>query len=356
MRHQLDAMAQIVRRKSVVFIAMLLLPVAQGANAQPAETFYAAHAINLVVPFGPGGYYDIGARLIARHFGKHIPGRPTIVVQNQPSAGGIGLAARFAAGSSDDGLLLGTLQRAVPQYALIGYQTSKFDPLALTWIGSLSAYETDSYVLIVNAEHPAKTLAELKNPNVKTRLGAGRAGSANLIFALVAKDLFELNVNVVRGYEGTAPIFLALQRGEVDGLLADLSTVKVALSDLWASRKVVPLIQFGRKTRLPELADIPTARELISDPRQAAFLAFAETPFFMALPIAGPAAMPRDRAKALQDAFMAMAADPEFLQDAKKMNYEVDPISADAVREAIMAAAKAPTDVMARFRALVSGP
>src|SRR5581483_1768343 len=229
--------------------AAMAAAAAAPAKAQTAERFYAGRTVNLIVPFAPGGYYDIGARLIARHLGAHIPGKPNLVVQHQPSAGGIGLANRFASGADSDGATLGVLQRAVPQYAFISYESARFDPMKLSWVGSISAYETDSYVLILNKSHPAKSLADLKNPGLKTSLGAGRSGSANLIFALVAKELFKLHVDIVRGYDGTAPIFLALQRKEVDGLMADFSTVKVALADLWARKEVVPVVQFGRKTR-----------------------------------------------------------------------------------------------------------
>jgi tripartite-type tricarboxylate transporter receptor subunit TctC len=285
-----------------------------------------------------------------------VPGKPNVVVQNLPSAGGIGLANRFAAGADNDGTVIGVLQRAVPQYGLIGYQSVKFDPLKLTWIGSLSAYSGDSYVLIIRADHGVATLSDLQKPDLKTRLGAGRSGSANLIFALVAKDLFKLNIDIVRGYEGTAPIFLALQRGEVDGLLADLSTVKVALSDMWQKRQVVPVVQFGRKTRLDELADVPTARELVQDPAESKFLTFAELPFFIALPLAAPSGIPAERVEALQAAFMAMAGDDAFLGDARKMSYAVDPISGAAVRAQIAEASTTPADVLARFRELVSAP
>ena len=143
------------------------------------------------------------------------------------------------------------VQRAVPQYALIDYHSVKFDPLKLAWIGSLSAYATDAYVLLINAKAGIKTLADLQKPGVNIKLGAGRSGSANLIFALVAKDLFKLNFDIVRGYEGTAPIFLALRRGEVDGLFADWSTVKASVVDLWTSHKVVALVQLVGKRAMP---------------------------------------------------------------------------------------------------------
>lgn len=324
------------------------------AAAQSVETFYAGRTITLIVPFGPGAYYDLGARLIARHLGEHIPGKPRFIVENQPNAGGIGLANRFAFGAQNDGSVTGVVQRAVPQYALIDYQSVKFDALKLAWIGSLSAYTTDAYVLLINAKTGIKTLADLQKPDVNIKLGAGRSGSANLIFALVAKDLFKLNFEIVRGYEGTAPIFLALRRGEVDGLFADWSTVRASVVDLWTTHKVIPLVQFGRKTRYADLPDVPTARELMHDQAARQFLNFAELPFFMALPVLAPSGVPPERLAALQAAFLAMARDPGLLEDSKKMNYPVDPIGGDAVRAQIIEAAATPADVIKKFKNLIT--
>jgi len=336
--------------------ALLMLPAADRAVAQSPEQFFKGKTVKLVVTQGPAGYYDIGARLMARHWGKFIPGQPNVVVQNQTGAAGVGLANRFAAGAVDtDGTTLGVLQRGVPQYAFIGYQGIRFDPLKLTWVGSLSSYATDSYVLIVNASHPAKTVAELANPKVLTRLGANNAGSTNLAFSLLLKELFKLNVDIIRGYEGTAPIFLAQERREVDGIVAGFSTIRTSLTERWAKKEVVPVVQFGRKTRLPELVDVPIARELVKDRADFALLEFAELPFFAAFPIAGPAGVPPDRLKALQDAMIAMTKDADFLVDAKKVNFDIDPIDGDAVKEALVHASKTPSDVMARYNALLSG-
>jgi tripartite-type tricarboxylate transporter receptor subunit TctC len=210
-------------------------------------------------------------------------------------------------------------------------------------------------VLIVNATHPAKNMAELANPKLLTRLGANNAGSTNLAFSLLLKDLFRLNVNIIRGYEGTAPIFLATERGEVDGLVAGYSTVRTSMADRWAQKEVVPLVQFGRKTRLPELSEVPTARELITDPDDSALLHFAELPFFTAFPIAGPAGVPSDRVKALSNAVIAMTKDADFLADARKVNFDIDPIDGEAVKDALMQASRTPPNVMARYNALLSG-
>jgi tripartite-type tricarboxylate transporter receptor subunit TctC len=335
-------------------VAGLIAVLPSGAMSQSVEQFYSNRNLTLIVPFGPGAYYDVGTRLVARHLGKHIPGHPNIVVQNQPSAGGIGLANRFATGADNDGALLGVLQRAVPQYAFVGYQSAKFDPLKLTWIGSVSSYQHDAYLMVLNASHPVRTIAELRTTTEKTRLGSGRSGSANLLYGLVAADVLKINIDMVRGYEGTAPIFLAQERGEVDGLFADLSTIQVAAAEQWRTKKIVPVVQFGRKTRFSEVSDVPTARELITDQNDLDFLDFSELPFFIALPLAGPVGMPADRVKALRDAFVALANDQAFLDEAKKMNYEVSPIGGDKVLDAIEQAAKASSDVKARFKALIS--
>lgn len=322
--------------------------------AQTPEQFYAGRNLTIIVPYGPGAYYDVGTRLMARHLGKHIPGRPNIVVQNQPSAGGIGLANRFATGADNDGSVLGVLQRAVPQYAFVGYQSAKFDPLKLTWIGSVSSYANETYLMVLNASHKAKTVKDLQSATYKTQLGSGRSGSANLLYALVAKDVLKINIDMVRGYEGTAPIFLAQQRGEVDGLFADLSTIQVAASDQWKTKKIVPIVQLGRKTRHPDVQDVPTAREFLKDREDLEFLDFAELPFFIALPVAGPAGMPADRAKALEDGLVALANDQEFLAEARKLNYDVSPIGGTQVLGAIAQAAKASPTVKERFKVLIS--
>lgn len=325
------------------------------ATAQTVEQFYAGRSITLIVPFSPGGYYDVGGRIIGRHLGKHIPGKPGVVVQNQPSAGGIGLANRFAhSPDGRDGTLIGTLQRAIPQVALMGDPAVKYDPLKLTWFGSLSGYATDSYLMFVNSSHKVQKAAELRAGGLKAIMGANRSGSTNLMLALVARDVLKLNIDIVRGFPGANDITLAQQRGEVDGQLADLSVLKAGMGDMWTTGKVRPLVQFARTTRLPELPDVPTARELAGSDADRAVLSFAEMPFFMALPIAGPAEMAPDRAKAIASAFMAMGSDPEFVAEAKKIGYPGDLVDGARVVALIAEAAKTPPDVIARYKSIVS--
>lgn len=339
---------------STVTAAALIAAVAPS-QAQTVEQFYAGKTITLVVPFSSGGYYDTGARLIARHMGRHIPGKPNIVVQNQPSAGGIGLANRFAFASERDGTLIGVLQRAIPQVALMGDPNAKYDPLKLTWFGSLSGYSTDSYLMFVNVGHKVQKVEDLRSGGMKAIMGANRAGSTNLMLALVARDVLKLNIDIVRGFPGANDITLAQARGEVDGQLADLSVLKAGMgSGAWNDKKLRALVQFARTTRLPELPDVPIARELVTSPEDRALLEFSELPFFMALPLAGPTGLPADRAKAISSAFMAMAKDAEFMADATKIGYPGDLVDGARVEALIVEAAKTPKDVIERYKKIIS--
>jgi tripartite-type tricarboxylate transporter receptor subunit TctC len=323
-----------------------------AAAQSSAETFYKGKAMTMIVPFSPGGYYDLGARLVARHIAGHIPGKPVVNTANQPSAGGIGLANRFAAGDSD-GLTIGVLQRGLPQVALTGDPNIRFDPLKINWLGSVSAYATDAYVLAINSTHPVKTAAQLRDPDLKLRIGSNRSGSTNLTVALVVKEVLGLNYEIVRGYPGAADINLAQQRGEVDAQFADVSFFATNMRDWWESHKLNAVVQLGRRTRLPDLPDVPMARELTKDPAQIALLDFAEMPFFMALPVAAPANLPKDRADALKQAFREMMTDQAFLDEARKLNFVVDPIDGDAVLKIIEQAAKTPKDVIERFKKII---
>src|SRR5262249_7156990 len=209
-----------------------------------------------------------------------------------------------------DGTVLAKLERATPQLAIQGNPQAKFDPMKLVWLGSMSSYADDAYLMLINADHPAKSIADIKQGgSLKLTLGANNAASSNLILALIAKEALKLNVNVVRGYTGAAPLFLAMQRKEIDGMLVGMSAVKSGQRDLWDKRAFRVLMQFGRTTRNPEFPDVPTGRELAGHPGILALIDFAEIPFFMSLPFVAPPGVPADRVKALQTAFMAMCRD-----------------------------------------------
>lgn len=327
---------------------------ASPASAQDSvEAFYKGRTIMLTVPTSPGGINDISGRLVGRHLGRFLPGNPNVVVQNVPGGGGLVAANKLYNTAERDGTVISIIQRGTMQLQIQGNPNAKFDPAQFTWLGSLSSYEDDAYLLLVNDPHPARSAADLRKPGVVAKLGGDQPGSTNLTFAMIAKSVLGLNIDVVRGYPGAAPMFLAMERRELDGQVIGYNSVRAGQPHLWQNKLVRPLVQFGRVSRLAALPDVPTGRELAPDARMRALVEFAELPFFMALPFLAPPGLPPERAAALQKAFMAMVADKDFQSDAAKVNIELSPIDSDKVRELVAQSAATPKDVIALYNEMV---
>jgi tripartite-type tricarboxylate transporter receptor subunit TctC len=344
-----------LRRFSAFFVLVALNVVSTGmASAQSAASFYIGKTVNLIVGSTPGGYYDIAGRVVARHFGQYIPGHPNVIVQNQPGGAGLASVNKIGNAAERDGRTILVMSRALPQLALVGDPNAAFDPLQLTWLGSLSSYKDDAYLVTINSSHPAKSLADVRPPGKPIYLGGTRGGSTNIIFALLARDMLKLNFEVTKGYPGAAQIWLAMERGEVDGQIVDISAIMVGRPKLWEEGKLRPLLAFGRTERLPDRPEIPIARDLVTDANDLALLEFAELPFFMALPFVAPPDIPPDRARLLKDAFMTMAMNETFRADMKKAGIMTSPIDGDAVHGLIAKAAKTPEAVRAGFAKLLA--
>jgi tripartite-type tricarboxylate transporter receptor subunit TctC len=328
---------------------------AMPVHAQAPDQFYAGRTINLIVPSNPGGAYDISARLVGRHLGRHIPGQPSVVVQNQSGgAAGIVLANRLGNTPETNGTLIAGMLRSVPQFAIMGDPNARFDPVKLEWLGSISSFATDSYVLVANANGKLGSVDDLKKPGTKIHLGANRSGSTNLTFALMLKEVYKYNVEIVRGFPGAADIMLALQRGEVDGTLIDMSAILAGQKDLWNTGKLKVVIQFARtKPLLPHLPDAAIGRDLLTDARDRALVEFAELPFFMGFPFVAPAGTEPARLVALRKGFDAMVADAAFKEDAAKIGFPLSPIDAAAVKKLVEQTAATPKDVVERFKKLL---
>jgi tripartite-type tricarboxylate transporter receptor subunit TctC len=334
---------------NAVAVACLLILSGGAGSAQTAEQFYKGKSINFLVASVPGGVNDLTARLVARHLGKHISGHPTIVVQNLQSSGLVLINRIY--NLEKDGLTIGIVERGAPQVAIIGDPNARFDPLKITWLGSVSSYANDAYTLSVNAGFYAKTVDDLRDTRrPSAKVGSTGAGATNGIFTNIARDVLKLNIQHVRGYRGAADVFLAQQRNELDGQVVGLSSMKVGQPALWQAGAFRPLIMFGRLTRFAEFPNVPTGRELATEEHAQRLLDFAEAPFFMALPLIAPPGLPAERAAALQQGFMAMTRDPAFVAEAEKMNLELSPIDGETVRQVIGHMAEVPADVIAQFK------
>lgn len=340
----------VVRTIMVAGFLAALAPV--SAHAQTVEDFYRGRSITLILGFSIGGLNDVAGRLVGQHLGRFIPGNPRIVAQNMMGAGGVVAANHLANVAARDGSVIGSLDRNTAQTAIRRMPNVKFDPLRMTWIGSLSDYSTDAYPLWVGAHHPVANIADINRLPVPTRVGAV-GGGTNMLIALLAKEALKLNLQVIRGYSGGPALLLAIERGEIDGVTLGLSAVMVEHPLKWENKELRPLIQFGRATRLDKLSDIPTAREYAPDAQSRALVEFAELPFQTSQPIVAPPGIPAERAQALRSAFVRMVRDPAFIEDARKRRVELSPIDGHGVLSALQRAAATPGEVIARFNTMI---
>jgi tripartite-type tricarboxylate transporter receptor subunit TctC len=340
--------------------AALLFAVAAvpGQAQDAAEAFYRGRQVNLIVGYGPGGGYDLTARLVARHIGRFIPGHPSVVVQNMVGAGSLRAANYLYGAASKDGATFGTFGSDIAMVGLIGANTAvQFDARKFTWLGSSSSFGDDAYVLVVRADAKSPSIVEARRPgSAPLVLGGTGEGARDADVPKILRDALGLNIKQVLGYPDSPSILLAVERGELEGRTFDLSAVRATRPEwLKPNSGFNVLVQFARLTRHPQLPDVPTARELALDDGARALIAFSETPLLtMARPFAAPPGVPPERAKALQAAFLAVHRDPRFLEEAEKLGLDISAVDSDQVMGGIERLARAPPSVFAYMKELLA--
>ncbi len=328
---------------------------ASSLRAQSLEAFYKATPLRIIVGYDNGGGYDVYARILSRHLGRHLPGNPTVIVQNMPGAGSLVAVNYLYNIAPKDGSVIATFARNMALLGILGNSKNiKFDIRKFTWLGSSSSYQEDAYILWLRKDAKAKSLDEARKPGGPTLiLGGTNEGSTGSDVPKILADTIGLNVRQILGYKGSGGLFLAIDRGEVEGRITDLSAVRSSRPQyLRPNSAVRPVLQFARPTRHPDFPDVPTARELAKDKEALAFIELAEMPFILARPYAAPPGLPKERAEALQKAFMATHSDQKYLAEAKKLNIGVTPIDGKAVLALIDNISKAPPKSLDKMRAL----
>ena len=325
--------------KEVVAASLALLFVASPLRAEPVADFYAGKSINLSIGYSAGGGYDLYARLLARHLGRNIPGKPNIVPQNMPGAGSLKVATYINAVAPRDGTAIGTFARGMPIYPLLF--SPDFDGAKLGYLGSITS---DTSVCITWNNSKIKTWDDLMTkPSV---FGGEGKGSDPDMFATLLREEFKANLKLVSGYPGTADITLAMERGEVDGLCGiSLSTIRAAHGDWLTQKKINVVVQAATKPD-PAIPGTPFMPDLAKTPAQKQIIALAVAPQAMARPFVAPPDVPPERLKALQDAFDKTMKDPEFVADAQKSKLDVNPMTGPEIASMVRELYKTPQDVV----------
>jgi tripartite-type tricarboxylate transporter receptor subunit TctC len=319
-----------------------------------AEDFYKGKTITLMVGSAEGGGYDQYARLLARHMGKYIAGEPGIVVKNQPGAGGMVMANAMYATVPRDGLTIGMMVRDNPLEPILGNPAAKFKPEGFTWLGTSSRYEDDAFCFVVRVDTGIMSIEDLQKPGRPTIFGSQAAGGSETDVVLIVRDVFKLNLQLIRGYRSSTDVLLALRRGEIEGRAITTSTLQKNMADWLKEGKLRYLMQLGHETRWKGLPDVPTARELARTPEDKALLELAEIPFLMSRPFLAPPGIPPAQASILTHAFMLAQQDPDYLREAKDMQLDVSPLGGEDIGKLMTRIAQTSPAVIARYKAAVS--
>jgi tripartite-type tricarboxylate transporter receptor subunit TctC len=330
--------------KTVLTLAGLLFAITGPAHADDVADFYKGKTVRIVVGVGVGSGYDINARALARHLAAHIPGNPTVIVQNQPGAGSLTMTNTLYGAGPFDGTVIGASFNGLPTTPLLQPAGAHFDATKLNWIGSTNR---ESQVMYVWHTAPQQTLNDLYSKEMI--VGAQAPGSTQYDYPVLARALFGMKFKVITGYESTPKIHLAMERGEVHGTWANWSTLKAIAGDWLKDKKVRLLAQWDLKKH-PEMPDVPMFLDVAKTEadKQALQLALARLefgrPFFM------PPNVPAERVNAIRRAFDATMKDKEFLAEADKLKIEIDPLSGEQVAALIGQIYQTPPETVARVR------
>jgi tripartite-type tricarboxylate transporter receptor subunit TctC len=330
---------------SIAAAALLLVSRAPLAHAQTPEQFYKGRQLTMIVYSGSGSAYDVYARLLVRHLGNHIPGKPTFVVQNMQGAGGLKAVEYLYKFAAKDGTVMGTIGRGLAFEPMLGRNEVRFDPLQFTWLGSMNREAT-----LAMAWHSAKvkTFEDLKRTELLVP-GTG-AGADSEIIPRAFNNLAGTKFKIIAGYRDTSEGALAMERGELDGLAYwSWSAIMAAHPDWIQDKKVNLLFHTGVRPILT-VPDVPRIRDLVQIPTDKKALEFLLAREVLGRPFLAPPALPPDRAAVLRAAFAKTLRDPQFLQDAARSKLDTDLVTAEEVDTVLKDAADAPIDVIDRVK------
>jgi hypothetical protein len=335
-----------LRGKSLMIVAALAA-LASVARADSVADFYKSRSISMIIGYSVGGGYDAYARLLARYIGRHIPGEPSIVPQQMTGAGSLRAANYIFSVAPKDGSVLGTFSRSMGIAPLLGQ--AEFDSRKFTWLGSMT--DDDTTCVTWNSS-PIKTWNDfLSKPS---KLGGLGADADPDIWALLYKNVFGAKVQLVSGYPGTNDVVLAMERREVDGLCGlSWSTIKTRHAE-WLTGHSANIIVQAALEKEPEIAAVPLATDLVTNPEQLQIIRLLLTSQAMARPFAAPPELAADRKSALIAAFDATMRDADFLTEAQKLNFEIHPVTAATIDGLLAEVYATPKDVLARAAKAIS--
>ena len=322
-------------------VAALATAGATHANAASAEAFYKGKSLRLIVPSGAGGGYDVYSRLLARHLADHIPGHPSIVVENMPGASGI-LGTNWLYNIAPrDGTVLGSTFNTLLTEPLLGNVAAKYEPTQFEWVGSMN---TQYNACTVWHTSSIRTIEDAMQREVRVSTTGLTGNSAKT--PLMLNMLLGTKFKVIAGYTTTG-MRLAVERGEVEGICGLSYDTYAAANPEWLIDKKIRFILQTGSQPAKALPDVPLLINYVKEPVQRAALKVLEVDEEVGRPYMFPPGVPEYLVKAMREAFNATMNDQNFLADAGRMRIPPEPMTGEQIEPEIKKAYAAPKDVVA---------
>lgn len=328
-----------VRRTFLLALAMTLC--AGGASAGSVADFYRGKQLTLLVGYSPGGGFDTRARVLAEFMERHIPGKPEIIVQNMPGAGSKKLANHLYNVAPRDGTVFGVVNETMATNPLFEVPGTDFDALKFTWLGSLLK---DPSICFAWHDSGVETMDDLMEKEFI--VGATGTGSTSYILPNTMNRFLGTKVKAIPGYKGSNGVYLAIERGEVQGMCGLTWQSLKAVRPEWVSKEKVTIIGQMGLAKDPNLPDIPLMLDMVenADDKAAWKLLFANRS--MANPYVAPPGLPKDRKLALRRAFSATMRDPDFIAETKRLGMIIRPSTGEEIDALLARTYEAPDEVV----------
>lgn len=320
-----------------------------GPSTAWAQDFYSGKTIIINVGSAAGGSYDLYARMVAQHIGRHIPGNPAVIVRNMPGANSGVMANYIYEVAPKDGTALGAPLNTVPLTQLLEPERAKFNAAEFNWIGAVSS---PANVLATWHTSGVKTINDARSKEVL--IGATTPGTTMEMYPLLANNLFGTKFKVITGYIGGAEINIAMERGEVQGRGGNTYIAYRFQNADWLRDKKLNFIFQMTDERDPMMPDTPTLLEHAQTDEQRKILSVMITTEAIGRSLIAPVGVPADRVALLRKALMEMVKDLKFLADVEKAQLEISPVPGEKLQHMVESLVASPPDVVEKFKRAVS--
>jgi len=331
-------------RLTACLLSFLLL--APAAFAQSEAEFFKGKTVRMIVGFASGNEYDIGARLLARYLGRHIPSAPTVIVQNMPQAASLVAANYVYTQAPRDGTVIGAITRNLVNQALLGQANLEADPRRLIWLGGTSF---PGRVCVVGDKAPVRTAADMFTQELI--VGSNGAGNSTNILPSVFNHVLGTKFKLIEGYKGTPDIVLAIERNEVEGVCASYGQFRGNAQALHEGK--LRVLFRAEEAKMAEIPDAPSIYDFAKTEEQRQFMRFVFSSTEFGRPYVLPPGVPPARVATMRKAVADAVADPELIAEAEKQQVDMSWRSPEDLERITNALYETPPELIEAVKKLV---